>query len=182
MDRVAFKFEPRDLIIASRNRLAAAAAGLFFGLIIADTAQAQKQGGILRVWHRTAPGTRPSSRKDRRGAKDFQCVYHASRYDPRGNLKSVASGAGSTARGACPPEFRVEQHGLRQLRVTTLHGLVSGTFSNQTPAIEDFIGPEVLVRFNRVESETNRAAAPRLARIGRHDLDCRTAISGGYAT
>ena len=35
---------------------AAAAAGLFLGLVVADTAQAQKQGGILRVWHRDSPG------------------------------------------------------------------------------------------------------------------------------
>ena len=34
----------------------AAAAGLLLGLIIADTAQAQKQGGILRVWQRDSPG------------------------------------------------------------------------------------------------------------------------------
>ena len=85
-----------------------------------------------------------------RGAKDFQCVYHAWRYDLRGNLKSVAFRRGVNGKGGMPPEFRVEQHGPRQLRVTTLHGLVFGTFSNQTPAIEDFIGPEVLARFNRI--------------------------------
>jgi anthranilate 1,2-dioxygenase large subunit/terephthalate 1,2-dioxygenase oxygenase component alpha subunit len=85
-----------------------------------------------------------------RGAKDFQCVYHAWRYDLRGNLKSVAFRRGVNGKGGMPPEFRMEQHGPRQLRVTTLHGLVFGTFSNQTPAIEDFIGPEVLARFNRI--------------------------------
>ena len=85
-----------------------------------------------------------------RGAKDFQCVYHAWRYDLRGNLKSVAFRRGVNGKGGMPPEFRVEQHGPRQLRVTTLHGLVFGTFSDQTPAIEDFIGPEVLARFNRI--------------------------------
>ena len=38
------------------GQCAAAAAGLFLGLILADTAQAQKQGGTLRVWHRDSPG------------------------------------------------------------------------------------------------------------------------------
>ncbi|HEY2530898.1 MAG TPA: Rieske 2Fe-2S domain-containing protein, partial [Xanthobacteraceae bacterium] len=85
-----------------------------------------------------------------RSAKDFQCVYHAWRYDLRGNLKSVAFRHGVNGKGGMPPEFRVEQHGPRQLRVTTLHGLVFGTFSDQTPAIADFIGPEVLARFNRI--------------------------------
>ena len=85
-----------------------------------------------------------------RSAKDFQCVYHAWRYDLRGNLKSVAFQHGVNGKGGMPPGFRVEQHGPRQLRVTTLHGLVFGTFSDQTPAIEDFIGPEVLARFDRI--------------------------------
>ncbi|HEX3522926.1 MAG TPA: ABC transporter substrate-binding protein, partial [Stellaceae bacterium] len=34
----------------------AAAASLLLGLIVAGTAQAQKQGGILKVWHRDSPG------------------------------------------------------------------------------------------------------------------------------
>jgi anthranilate 1,2-dioxygenase large subunit/terephthalate 1,2-dioxygenase oxygenase component alpha subunit len=96
-----------------------------------------------------------------RGAKDFQCVYHAWRYDLRGNLKSVAFRRGVNGKGGMPPEFRMEQHGPRQLRVTTLHGLVFGTFSNQTPAIEDFIGPEVLARFNRI------LGGPKIEIIGR---------------
>ena len=29
---------------------------LFAGLSVAGTAQAQKQGGILKVWHRDSPG------------------------------------------------------------------------------------------------------------------------------
>ncbi len=84
------------------------------------------------------------------GAGDFQCVYHAWRYDLRGNLRSVAFQRGVKGKGGMPPGFRVEDHGPRQLRVTTLHGLVFGTFSADTPAIEDFIGPDVLARFDRV--------------------------------
>ena len=38
------------------GRCAAVAAGLLLGLIVAGTAQAQKQGGTLRVWHRDSPG------------------------------------------------------------------------------------------------------------------------------
>ena len=57
---------------------------------------------------------------------------------------------GVKGKGGMPPDFRVEDHGPRQLRVTTLHGLVFGTFSDETPAIENFIGLEVLARFDRV--------------------------------
>jgi nitrite reductase/ring-hydroxylating ferredoxin subunit len=83
-------------------------------------------------------------------ASDFQCVYHAWRYDLRGNLRSVAFQRGVKGKGGMPPGFRVEDHGPRQLRVTTLHGLVFGTFSADTSAIEDFIGPDVRARFDRM--------------------------------
>jgi anthranilate 1,2-dioxygenase large subunit/terephthalate 1,2-dioxygenase oxygenase component alpha subunit len=85
-----------------------------------------------------------------RGAKDFQCVYHAWRYDLRGNLRSVAFQRGVNGKGGMPPGFRVDDHGPRKLRTTTLHGLVFGTFADDTPLIKDFLGPDVLARFDRV--------------------------------
>jgi phenylpropionate dioxygenase-like ring-hydroxylating dioxygenase large terminal subunit len=84
------------------------------------------------------------------GATDFQCVYHAWRYDLRGNLRSVAFQRGVKGKGGMPSGFQVGEHGPRQLRVTTLRGLVFGTFSDDTPALGNFIGPDVLARFDRV--------------------------------
>jgi phenylpropionate dioxygenase-like ring-hydroxylating dioxygenase large terminal subunit len=85
-----------------------------------------------------------------RGAKDFQCVYHAWRYDLRGNLKSVAFQRGVNGKGGMPDSFRLEGNSPRSLRTTRLCGLVFGTFAEDTPAIEDFIGPDVLAQFERV--------------------------------
>ena len=48
------------------------------------------------------------------GAKDFQCVYHAWRYDLRGNLRSVAFQRGVNGKGGMPTGFRVEDHGPRR--------------------------------------------------------------------
>jgi phenylpropionate dioxygenase-like ring-hydroxylating dioxygenase large terminal subunit len=84
------------------------------------------------------------------GAKDFHCVYHAWRYDLRGNLKSVAFRHGVNGQGGMPDAFRVEDHGPRQLRTTTLCGLVFGTFRADTPDIEIFIGPDVLRQIRRI--------------------------------
>jgi len=95
------------------------------------------------------------------GARDFQCVYHAWRYDLRGNLKSVAFQRGVNGRGGMPPGFRVEEHGPRKLRTTTLCGLVFGTFRDDTPDIETFMGPDVLAQFKRV------VAGRRIEIIGR---------------
>ena len=77
-------------------------------------------------------------------AKDFQCVYHAWRYDLRGNLTSVAFRRGVNGQGGMPDNFRMEAHGPRKLRIDTLCGLVFGTLRPTTPDIEAYIGPEVL--------------------------------------
>jgi anthranilate 1,2-dioxygenase large subunit/terephthalate 1,2-dioxygenase oxygenase component alpha subunit len=82
-------------------------------------------------------------------SKDFTCVYHAWRYDLSGNLKSVAFGKGVNGKGGMPSSFRVEDHAARRMRVTSLSGIVFGTFSDQTPDIEDYIGPDVLAALCR---------------------------------
>ncbi len=82
--------------------------------------------------------------------KDFQCVYHAWRYDLRGNLTSVAFRRGVNGQGGMPDDFALEAHGPRKLRTTVLCGLVFGTLSTDTPDIEDYIGPEIMVRLRRV--------------------------------
>jgi phenylpropionate dioxygenase-like ring-hydroxylating dioxygenase large terminal subunit len=95
------------------------------------------------------------------GAKDFQCIYHAWRYDLRGNLRSIAFQRGVNGKGGMPADFRMEDHGPRKLRVTTLCGLVFGTLRNDTPDIETFIGTEVLAQMKRV------IAGRRIEIIGR---------------
>jgi len=82
--------------------------------------------------------------------KDFHCVYHAWRYDLRGNLKSVAFRHGVSGKGGMADSFCLEEHGPRKLRVATLCGLVFGTLSDDAPDIETYIGPEVTARVKRV--------------------------------
>jgi phenylpropionate dioxygenase-like ring-hydroxylating dioxygenase large terminal subunit len=82
-------------------------------------------------------------------ARDFTCVYHAWRYDLSGNLKSIAFRKGVNGRGGMPDSFHSEDHAIRKLRITTIGGIVFGTFSDVTPAIEDYIGPDVALAFKR---------------------------------
>ncbi len=94
-------------------------------------------------------------------AKEFQCVYHAWRYDLRGNLRSIAFQRGVNGRGGMQSDFRMEDHGPRKLRTTVLFGIVFGTLSDLTPDIETFAGPEVVDRLRTV------AAGRMLEIIGR---------------
>ena len=82
--------------------------------------------------------------------KDFQCVYHAWRYDLRGNLASVAFRRGVNGMGGMPDDFDMAAHGPRKLRVAVLCGLVFGTLSSEAPCIETYIGSDVLARMRRV--------------------------------
>ncbi|WP_428490597.1 aromatic ring-hydroxylating oxygenase subunit alpha [Rhodopila sp.] len=88
--------------------------------------------------------------EDGGSVKDFQCVYHAWRYDLRGNLTSVAFRRGVNGKGGMPDDFEMAAHGPRKLRTATLCGLVFATLAPEGPGIEDYIGPEVLGRLRRV--------------------------------
>jgi len=99
--------------------------------------------------------------KDRGNAKVLSCVYHNWNYDLKGRLKSVAFQKGIKGQGGMPADFRVDAHRLRPLRVAELSGLVFGTFSADAPALEEFIGPEIIQRMARVLNRPLRI-------LGRH--------------
>lgn len=88
---------------------------------------------------------------DKRGdAKDFTCVYHAWTYSLQGDLTAVAFQDGIRGKGGMPADFCMSDHGPRKLRVESLAGLVFGTFSEDTPDLDEYLGPEVLSRIERV--------------------------------
>lgn len=82
--------------------------------------------------------------------KDFQCVYHAWRYDLRGNLTSVAFRRGVNGQGGMPGDFDMARHAPRKLRVAELCGLVFATLAADAPDLEAYIGPEIVARIRRV--------------------------------
>ena len=85
-----------------------------------------------------------------KGKKDFSCVYHAWTYDTKGNLTGIAFKDGIKGKGGMPESFRMEEHNPRKLRVATVHGLVFGSFSEDVPPIEEYLGEEILARIDRV--------------------------------
>jgi len=98
-------------------------------------------------------------------AKEFACVYHAWRYDLRGNLRSIAFRHGVNGKGGMPDSFCLEEHGPRKLRTTTLCGIVFGTLSADTPDIEAFVGPEVVARLRRVAGNRSLTIIGRFTEV-----------------
>src|SRR5215472_17173265 len=87
----------------------------------------------------------------RRGhADNLTCVYHAWRYDLAGNLDSVAFRRGIAGKGGMPASFRLEEHGLKKLRVDTFGDLVFGTLSPIAPPLANYIGNLIGSRIHRV--------------------------------
>ena len=88
---------------------------------------------------------------DRRGnTKEISCIYHGWTYDLAGHLTGVAFERGVKRQGGMPPEFRKEEHSLARLKVAELAGLVFGTFCEDAPELEDFLGPAVTGGIRRV--------------------------------
>ncbi len=90
---------------------------------------------------------------DMGNAKEHTCVYHAWRYDPQGNLRSVAFEHGVRGKGGMPEGFDRAEHGPRKLRVTTFCGLIFGSLHDDVPPIEEYLGDAVVERLERVLSK-----------------------------
>jgi anthranilate 1,2-dioxygenase large subunit/terephthalate 1,2-dioxygenase oxygenase component alpha subunit len=87
---------------------------------------------------------------DRGTARDFQCVYHAWRYDRQGNLKGIAFQNGVNGEGGMDPAFCMKSHGPRKLRTSVFCGLVFGSLSDDVPDLEDYLGSDVVRGISRV--------------------------------
>lgn len=103
--------------------------------------------------------------EDRGKAKDFACVYHAWRYNLRGDLVGVAFKNGIKGKGGMSPSFRMEEHGPRKLRVAAVHGLVFGSFAQNAPDIEAYLGAEILGRIERVLGGRRPVALGRFTQV-----------------
>ena len=78
--------------------------------------------------------------KEKGNAKMLTCIYHSWSFDLAGNLKGVAFRNGLQGKGGLPDDFDTSKHGLETLRVETFCGLVFGTFSDETPSVESYLG------------------------------------------
>lgn len=81
---------------------------------------------------------------------NFQCVYHAWSYNRQGDLTGVAFEKGVKGQGGMPASFCKEEHGPRKLRIAVYCGLVFGSFSDDVPDIQDYLGEEICGRIERV--------------------------------
>src|SRR5215470_7096552 len=88
--------------------------------------------------------------KEHGEAREIVCVYHNWTYDLTGRLTGVAFRRGIAGKGGMPSDCKPEMHAPRQLRVALFAGLVFGTLGRDTPALEQYLGPDHVARIRRV--------------------------------
>jgi len=103
--------------------------------------------------------------KSRGHMKDISCVYHGWSYNLEGDLVGIAFKDGINGKGGMPNDFCMHDHGPKKLRVTTLHGLVFGSFSNEVPDIEEYLGEDVLPYVGRIMASKTPVILGRFTQI-----------------
>ena len=82
--------------------------------------------------------------------KNFTCPYHLWSYDLTGRLRGVPFQRGLKGQGGMPDDFKREDYGLEELRVSTRGGAVFATFSHTVESFEDYLGPTFLALYDRI--------------------------------
>jgi anthranilate 1,2-dioxygenase large subunit len=108
-----------------------------------------EQGQIHAMVNRCAHKGALVCLKKHDNVNELACVYHAWTYNLDGTLKSVAFRNGVRGQGGMPDDFDVGQHRLQKLRVATYAGMIFGTFSDETPPIEEYLGPAMSAFIDR---------------------------------
>ena len=91
-------------------------------------------------------------------ARSFVCPYHQWTYKLNGELAGlpfkdgvkVVTDTGECTHGGMPADFDPRAHGLTQLRVEVIYGLVFASFSADVEPLRDYLGPRILPWLDRI--------------------------------
>ena len=89
-------------------------------------------------------------REKRGNASSHTCVYHQWSYASTGDLQGVPFRRGQKGQAGMPADFKTSEHNLQKLRVASYKGLLFATFRDDTPSLEEYIGPEMRPWIDRV--------------------------------
>lgn len=107
-------------------------------------------GAVHVVVNRCAHRGALVCRELRGNRPNLECVYHQWAYDLAGNLIGVPFRRGLKGQGGMPGDFDMKQHGLKQLRVGIVGGLVFASFSQSVVPLTEFLGTLVVEHVERI--------------------------------
>jgi anthranilate 1,2-dioxygenase large subunit len=106
--------------------------------VIVDRA---KDGSIHAMVNRCAHRGSIVQRALHGNCRVHTCCYHQWSYDLTGRLVGVPFEKGVNGKGGLPRDFDKSCHALGRLKIATLSGVIFGTFSDEAPPLEAFLGP-----------------------------------------
>jgi len=115
-------------------------------VVVTRTEDGELAAWVNRCSHRGAMVCRNA----RGNASSHSCVYHQWSFDQRGNLLGVPFRRGQKHMTGMPKDFDPKCHSLRQLKVESYRGLVFATFSDEAPALPDYLGAEMRPWVDRI--------------------------------
>lgn len=115
-------------------------------VVVTRTEDGELAAWVNRCSHRGAMVCRNA----RGNASSHSCVYHQWSFDQRGNLLGVPFRRGQKHMSGMPKDFDPKCHSLRQLKVESYRGLLFATFSDEAPALPDYLGAEMRPWIDRI--------------------------------
>lgn len=129
------------------------AAGDYKSTFIGDTpvvVTRTPDGGLAAWVNRCSHRGAMVCRSLRGNASSHACVYHQWSFDQQGNLLGVPFRRGQKHMSGMPKDFNPQEHSLRKLRVESYRGLIFATFSDGTPPLPDYLGPQMRPWIDRI--------------------------------
>ena len=107
-------------------------------------------GTIHAMVNRCAHRGATVRREPRGNATDHICIYHRWCYGLDGKLQGVPFRRGLKGKGGMGPDFRMAEHGLRQLQVASHAGVIFASFDSAVEPLEDYLGPVFVHHLDRL--------------------------------
>lgn len=115
-------------------------------VVVTRTPEGQLAAWVNRCTHRGAK----LCVTPRGNASSHACLYHQWNFDSHGNLTGIPFRRGQKHMVGMPPDFDMQAHGLRKLRVESYRGLVFATFSETVAPLPDYLGNEMRPWIDRI--------------------------------
>ena len=122
-------------------------------------------GSIHAMVNRCAHRGALVRRETRGNARDHICIYHKWCYSLDGRLTGLPFRRGLKGNGGMSPDFRLEEHGLRRLRVASYRGVIFGTFRDDVEPLTDYLGPVFVRHIDRLFTKPIRVLGYQRQRI-----------------
>jgi anthranilate 1,2-dioxygenase large subunit len=130
--------------------------------IIVNRAQ---DGSLHAMVNRCAHRGALVRRENRGNAKEHVCIYHKWCYNLDGSLQGLPFRRGLKGKGGMSPQFKLEEHGLQQLKAQAYCGVIFVSFSEEVEPLEAYLGPVITGHLKRLFGKPIRILGYQRQRI-----------------